>query len=110
MLSAPGGTRSRSSEHERDPHSLDQLSIRLRGVSRGVAEAALDGMGEELGRHLARLPVSTLPTGDVFRIKLDGLEMADPRDVTALREAIAMRIVAGLSDDRARAPNQGEAS
>ncbi|MEM0921573.1 MAG: hypothetical protein AAGI13_00905 [Pseudomonadota bacterium] len=88
---------------------LDQLSIRLRGVSRMVAEAALDGMGEELGRHLARLPVSTLPTGDVFRIRLDGADMADPRDVTALREAIAQQIVAGLTNDRARAASGEEA-
>lgn len=88
---------------------LDELSIRLRGVSRVVAEAALDGMGEELGRHLARLPFSSLPTGDVFRIRLDDIDMADARDVTALREAIAQHIVAGLSDDRARVPGGEEA-
>lgn len=83
---------------------LDELSIRLRGVSRIVAEAALDGMGDELSRHLARLPVSALPTGSVFQMRLDDIEITDPRDVTALREAIAVRLVSGLVDDRARVP------
>lgn len=83
---------------------LDELSIRLRGVSRVVAQAALDGLGDELSRHLARLPLSTLPTASVFQIALDDLQVTDPRDMTALREAIALRIVAGLLDDRSRVP------
>lgn len=82
---------------------LESLSIRLRGVARPVAEAALDGLGEELGRRLARVPVSSLPTGDVFRIDLRDLSVSDPRDVTALREAIALRVVAGLTGHRQRA-------
>lgn len=81
---------------------IESLSIRLRGVARPVAEAALDGFGEELGRHLARLPVSALPTSDVFRIDLSDLAVEDPRDVTALREAIALRLVAGLTETRQR--------
>jgi len=84
--------------------NLDQLTIRLRGVSRIVAESALDGLGEELGRRLARLPLSTLPTGDVFHINLAGANISDPRDVTALREAIVTRLVAGLSEGRQRVP------
>lgn len=83
---------------------LDELSIRLRGVDRTVARAALDGMGDELTRHLARLPVSTLPTGPVTGLHLEPIEITDSRDVTALREAIATRIVAGLSEDRVRVP------
>lgn len=81
---------------------IESLSIRLRGVARPVAEAALDGLGEELARRLARLPVSALPTRDIFRIDLRDLALADPRDITALREAIALRIVAGLSETRQR--------
>ena len=81
---------------------IENLSIRLRGVARTFAEAALDGLGEALGRHLARLPVSALPTGDVFRIDLRDLAIEDPRDVTALREAIALRLVAGLTETRQR--------
>lgn len=81
---------------------IESLSIRLRGIARPIAEAALDGLGEELGRHLARLPVSALPTGDVFRIDLRDLAIEDPRDVAALREAIALRVVAGLSETRQR--------
>jgi hypothetical protein len=92
---------------------LEQLSIRLRGVSRTVAEAALDGLGEELGRRLARQPLSTLPTGDVFRIHLSGTDIAGARDVAALREAIAARVVAGLAERRPRVPptarKEGEA-
>ena len=86
---------------------LDQLSIRLRGVSRVVAEAALDGLGAELSRRLARQPVSALPTGDVFRIHLADDEIADPRDITALREAIAARVVVGLSESRNLVPQAG---
>ena len=84
--------------------NLDRLSIRLRGISRPVAEAALDGLGEELGRHLSRLPLSAMPTGDVFRIYLSGDDIGDHRDVTALREAIASRITNGLADWRQRVP------
>lgn len=81
---------------------IESLSIRLRGVARPIAEAALDGLGEALGRHLARVPVSALPSGDVFRIDLRDLAIEDPRDVTALREAIALRLVAGLTETRQR--------
>lgn len=81
---------------------IESLSIRLRGVARPVAEAALEGLGEELGRRLARLPVSALPTGGVFHIDLHDLAVEDPRDVTALREAIALRMVAGLAETRQR--------
>jgi hypothetical protein len=81
---------------------IESLSIRLRGVARPVAEAALDGLGEELARHLARLPVSALPTSDIFRIDLSNLAVSDPRDVTALREAIALRLVNGLGEWRQR--------
>ena len=82
--------------------NIEQLSIRLRGVARPVADAALDGLGEELGRRLAREAVSALPTGDIFRIDLRDLEISDPRDVTALREAIATRLVRGLTESRQR--------
>ncbi len=85
--------------------NLERLSIRLRGVARPVAESALEGLGQELGRRLARTPLSTLPTGDVFRMDLRDLEVSDPRDVTALREAIALRLVKGLSDQRQRVPS-----
>lgn len=81
---------------------IESLSIRLRGVAPTVAEAALAGLGEELGRRLARVPVSVLPTGDVFRIDLRDLAVGDPRDVSALREAIALRLVAGLTETRQR--------
>jgi len=80
--------------------NLDQLSIRLRGVSRIIAASALDGLGEELGRQLARLPVSTLPTGDVFHINLAGQNIRDLRNTTALRQAIAARIITGLTENR----------
>jgi hypothetical protein len=79
---------------------LDRLAIRLNGVARPVAEAALDGLGEELGRHLAGLPVSALPTRDVRDVSLRGEERTNVRDAAALREALARRIVAGLSAGR----------
>lgn len=85
---------------------IESLSIRLRGVARPLAEAALDGLGEELARRLARLPVSALPTGDLFHIDLRDLEVEDPRDLTALREAIALRLVTGLTESRRR-PSAG---
>jgi len=81
---------------------LERLSIRLRGVARPVAEAAMDGLGEELGRRLARESISTLPTGDVFRIDIRDLKIADTRDVTAIRQAIAARVVRGLTETRHR--------
>ena len=87
--------------------NLERLSIRLRGVARPVAEAALDGLGQELGRRLARAPVSALPTGDVFCIDMHDLDISDPRDVTALREAIALRLVNGLTEHRQRIPIDG---
>ncbi len=88
--------------------NLERLSIRLRGVARPVAEAALDGLGEELGRRLARTPLSALPQGDIFRIDLRDLQLGDQRDVTALREAIALRLVNGLTDHRQRIPPNEE--
>lgn len=88
---------------------LEALSIRLRGVARPVAEAALGGLGQELGRRLARAPVSALPTGDVFSIDLRDLEVSDPRDVTALREAVALRLTAALTEGRQRAQPSMEA-
>ncbi len=86
---------------------LERLSIRLQGVSRPVAEAAMDGLGEALGRHLARRSVSTLPTVDVFRIDLRETGVSDPRDVAALREAIALRVVDGLTGGRGRMDGEG---
>jgi len=88
---------------------LESLSIRLRGVARPVAEAALSGLGEELGRRLARAPLSALPTGDVFRIDLRDLDVSDPRDVIALREAIALRLTSTLTEGRQRARPAREA-
>ena len=86
---------------------LDQLSIRLRGVSRPIAEAAMDGLGQELGRRLARTPLSTLPVADIGQIDLSGTDFSEHRDATALREAIAHRIVAGLTDHRLRVGAKG---
>ena len=76
-----------------DPFELIEVDHAFReDLWKCVAEAALDGLGEELGRRLARLPLSTLPTGNVFVIHLSGEDVTDPRDVTALREAIAARL------------------
>ena len=88
--------------------NLDRLAVHLHGVARPVAEAALDGLGQELGRRLARTPLSTLPTGDVLRIDLRDFEVSDPRDVAALRDAIAASIVTGLTGHRQRVPLAGE--
>jgi hypothetical protein len=79
---------------------IERLAIRLRGVSRDIAEAALDGLGEELGRRLARTPLSTMPTGSVFRIDLTRQEVSGAPDIAALRSAIAGRLVAGLTEQR----------
>jgi hypothetical protein len=87
---------------------IDRLILRLRGVSRDVAAAALDGLGQELGRRLARTPLSTLPTADPFRVDLGREALTDPRDAAAVREALAGRIVAGLIERRGRADRTGE--
>jgi hypothetical protein len=83
--------------------NIGRLSIRLRGIARPVAEAALDGLGQELTRRLARAPLSVMPTNDIFRIDMRGLNVADPRDAAALRDAIALRLVSGLTESRPRA-------
>jgi hypothetical protein len=44
-----------------------------------------------------------MPTNDIFRIDMRGLNVADPRDAAALRDAIALRLVSGLTERRPRA-------
>jgi len=83
--------------------ALDQLSIRLRGVARPVAEEALAGLGEALALRLARTAPSTLPPADIFPRRLVAEDLPDPRDAAALRDAIAARIIAGLAEGRGRA-------
>jgi hypothetical protein len=83
--------------------NIERLAIRLRCISREVADAALDGLGEELGRRLARMPLTTLPTAEVIRIDLGREDLAEPDDIAALRAAIASRLVTGLTEKRALA-------
>ena len=84
-----------------DRITLERLSITLRGVSPPMAEAALGGLEEALRQRLARVAVSTLPTSGVLAVHYAA--EAAPRDAAALRDAIAARIVAGLTESRDRA-------
>lgn len=83
--------------------TLDRLSIRVRGVEPAVADAALDGFGEELRRQLARLPVSAFPRAGRVALDLGELEVAADTDARALREALAAHVVNGLTEGRMRA-------
>jgi hypothetical protein len=85
-----------------DRITLDRLSITLRGVSRPMAEAALGGLEEALRQRLARVALASLPTSGVLAIHFAAETL--PRDAAALRDAIAARVVAGLTEGCARLP------
>jgi hypothetical protein len=76
---------------------IERLSISLHGVSRGVAEAAIAGLDQELRRRLGNLTQRSLVSGDVGVLRIGPIMGPATLDPAALRGLIAERLVLALS-------------
>lgn len=77
---------------------IDRLSVRLHGVSAGVAEAAVVGLDEEVRRRLGNLAGRSLVSGDLGVVRVGAIAGAGTLDAAALRGLIAERLVFALSN------------
>lgn len=87
---------------------IDQVTLRIGGVAAGVAEAAVEGLEEELRRRLGALAVSAVAAGTVARIEIDSRLAAGASGAAALRSAIVAGLIDGLTDRSARRPGAAE--
>ncbi len=76
---------------------IERLSIALHGISAGVAEAAVNGLDEELRRRLGALAGRALVSGDLGIVRLGAITGSAVLDAAALRGLIADRLVLALS-------------
>jgi hypothetical protein len=81
---------------------VDQITLRIGGISAGVAEAAIDGLEEELRRRLGELAVSAVAAGTVARIEIDSRLAMGVAGAAALRSAIVAGLIDGLVDRAAQ--------
>ncbi|HKQ31537.1 MAG TPA: hypothetical protein VJS66_09645 [Burkholderiales bacterium] len=88
---------------------IERLSIALHGVSRGVAEAAIEGLDQELKRRLGNLVGRSFVSGDLGVLRIGPVAGPASLDPAALRALIAERLVFALSQPQAPAqPQQQE--
>lgn len=72
---------------------IDRLAVRLRGVSAQTAGAAADGLGTDVGMHLAAAGVERAAFGDVAMGRIEVGQRATPSEIrTAVASEVARAV------------------
>jgi hypothetical protein len=75
---------------------IERLAISLHGVSKLVAEAALEGLDAELARRLGRFHLRQLGVDAIGQLSLGPVTQLHRLDAAGLRGLIAERLVQAL--------------